>query len=310
MAAAITCPNGVRGKAGGIVFLVHGTASDGNGTWATGPYNLILPTVGYDICWVTLPGYALSNAVKSAEYVAYNIKALAARSATKKVFVIGWSQGSGLNIQWALDFFPSTQSLVSGFFSITGDFHGSGPANIACPALTVAGLCPESVFQQMQSSEFLRAQNISGGVNLVPTTSIFSNKDLVIAPEPVDSTLNGASNILMQDLSACGIGYNVDHLSAPYDSGVFGFVLNALTNGGAADVSTFDKAYCKGFASSTVNLNVQQLASTLLAAAVNAAASVLGPNKQYLSKSEPLLPTYVCQRYPNSGFSCTADVVA
>ncbi|KAF7969763.1 hypothetical protein HWV62_26060 [Athelia sp. TMB] len=102
MAAAITCPNGIQGKAGGIVFLVHGTASDGNGTWATGPYNLILPTVGpgYDICWVTLPGFALGNAEQSAEYVAYNIKALAAQSATKKVYVVGWSQGAGLNLQW------------------------------------------------------------------------------------------------------------------------------------------------------------------------------------------------------------------
>lgn len=63
MASAITCPRGVQGKTGGVVFLVHGTgefdhglwiinyanvfkASDGNGTWANGPYNLILPDMG------------------------------------------------------------------------------------------------------------------------------------------------------------------------------------------------------------------------------------------------------------------------
>ncbi|KAF7971361.1 hypothetical protein HWV62_21394 [Athelia sp. TMB] len=255
MAAAITCPNGVQGKAGGIVFLVHGTASDGNGTWATGPYNLILPTVGpgYDICWVTLPAFAWANAEQSAEYVAYNIKALAAQSATKKVYVVGWSQGAGLNLQWALDFFPSTQSLVSGFFSIAGDFHGSASADVACKLLTSAGpkTCPESVFQQMRSSEFLRAQNISASTALVPTTSVFTNKDLVVPPEPAMSTITGASNILMQSQQACGLGYNVDHLSAPYDSGVFGLFLNALDNGGAANIETFDQSWCKGFQNTT-----------------------------------------------------------
>ena len=68
----------------------------------------------------------------------------------------------------------------------------------------------------MRSSEFLRAQNISGSVALVPTTSVFSNKDLVIPPEPEMSTIIGASNILMQSQQACGLGYNVDHLSGSY----------------------------------------------------------------------------------------------
>lgn len=55
---------------------------------------------GYDVCWVELPGKALGNAATSAEYVAYNIPQLAARSATGEVFVIGHSQGGGLNIPW------------------------------------------------------------------------------------------------------------------------------------------------------------------------------------------------------------------
>ena len=120
---------------------------------------------GYDICWVTLPGYGFSNAAESAEYVAYNIKALAAKSATKKVFVVGWSQGAGLDIQWvsifdavsrtamndevvqALDFFPSTQQVVSGFFSITGDFHGSAGANAVCTAIVSQTLSFSSNFR-------------------------------------------------------------------------------------------------------------------------------------------------------------------
>jgi hypothetical protein len=59
----------------------------------------------------------------NAEYIAYNIKVLAQKSSTKKVFLVGHSQGN-INIQWALDFWPSMRQYVSGFSSIAGDFHG------------------------------------------------------------------------------------------------------------------------------------------------------------------------------------------
>lgn len=72
LAASLTCPRGVEGKAGGVVLLVHGTGesehrrgwtcgpwvsrshhvsvyylgSTGPETWEKGPYNTILPTYG------------------------------------------------------------------------------------------------------------------------------------------------------------------------------------------------------------------------------------------------------------------------
>lgn len=54
---AITCPNGIQGKAGGTVLLVHGTGSTGEESWANGPYIKLLPDrgPGFDVCWVTLP---------------------------------------------------------------------------------------------------------------------------------------------------------------------------------------------------------------------------------------------------------------
>jgi hypothetical protein len=42
----IVCPNGIKGAAGGIVFLVHGTALTGQETWGTGPFVTILPNKG------------------------------------------------------------------------------------------------------------------------------------------------------------------------------------------------------------------------------------------------------------------------
>jgi hypothetical protein len=47
-------------------------------------------------------------------------------SATKKVFIIGHSQGN-INIQWALAFWPSIRRYVTGFSSLAGDFHGKSP---------------------------------------------------------------------------------------------------------------------------------------------------------------------------------------
>jgi hypothetical protein len=47
LASRIIEPNGPVGqKAGGVVFLVHGTGSQGDETWKNGPYNTILPNQG------------------------------------------------------------------------------------------------------------------------------------------------------------------------------------------------------------------------------------------------------------------------
>jgi hypothetical protein len=39
----VTFPHGNQQKAGGIVFLVHGTGSTGEETWDIGPYTDVLP---------------------------------------------------------------------------------------------------------------------------------------------------------------------------------------------------------------------------------------------------------------------------
>ena len=83
----------------------------------------LIVSPGYDIAWSTSPTRSLGDAQVTAEYIAYNIKRLAAMSATKKVFIIGHSQGN-INIQWALAFWPSIRQYVTGFSSLAGDFHG------------------------------------------------------------------------------------------------------------------------------------------------------------------------------------------
>ena len=54
---------------------------------------LLPKAANIDACWVNLPNRSLDDVQVSAEYVAYNIRALAAKSKTKKIAVIGHSQG-------------------------------------------------------------------------------------------------------------------------------------------------------------------------------------------------------------------------
>lgn len=86
---------------------------------------------------VDLPNRALSDAQVSAEYVAYLTHALALHSKTKQVSLVSHSQG-GLNIQWALDFWPSLRHLVSSFVALAPDFFGTGEGPLACLVLGVA----------------------------------------------------------------------------------------------------------------------------------------------------------------------------
>ncbi|THH13855.1 hypothetical protein EW146_g6420 [Bondarzewia mesenterica] len=287
MADALACPNGILGKAGGVVLLVHGTASTGPETWDKSPYILLLPDMNPARSEVK-DWQGLCHGAFSGSGTQYS---LALR---------------GILCGQALDFFPSTQSLVSGFVGISGDFHGSSLGGVACFGLNVLeGHCSESIFQQAQESQYLRAQNIDGGSALVGTTSIFTAEDEIIPPEPFDSTLTGAANILIQDPSVCGLLHVVDHLGAPYDSGYFGLVLDALQHGGVASPTRFNKAYCSGFLNDTVEIDTQALGA-ILGETVADVISILTVQSPYDSVVEPPLPEYVCQRYPTQEFECSS----
>lgn len=114
--SVLTCPKNIGQAAGGVVLLVHGTGSTGNETWGSGPYTELLPTLspGYDVCYVTSPNRSQTDIQITSEYVAGNIAQLAKKSKTGKVSLIGHSQGN-LNIQWALNFWPSTRQYVDKF---------------------------------------------------------------------------------------------------------------------------------------------------------------------------------------------------
>jgi len=295
MAAAITCPDGITGKAGGIVLLVHGTGSTGSESWSHSPYYLLLPSdplgPGFDICWIDLPGRSLGDCEVSGEYVAYAIQYLAPQSSTGQISIIGHSQGAGINPQWALDFWPSTRPLVSDYISLAGTFHGSGEGVIACTQqdLTQDG-CLVSYIQQTTGSYYLQAQNTRGGAALVTTTSIYTHYDDIIQPENgpnPTSVLPGAANFALQDLDICGPAHVADHFMMVVDPAAYGLALDALSNPGPADASRFDPTYCTYFKSDEL-LNLTNVPAYVEAIVNDQVAN--GPR----AFVEPMLMAYVC----------------
>ncbi|KAM0748055.1 alpha/beta-hydrolase [Meredithblackwellia eburnea MCA 4105] len=300
MQSAITCPNGIQKKAGGVVLLVHGTGSTGSESWSGGPYDVVLPTAGkgYDICWVDLPGRSLVDAQLSAEYVAYGVQYLAPQSATKKVSIIGHSQGAGLNPQWALVFWPSIQPLVSNYIALAPDFHGTIEVILLCTKLNIP-TCEPSVWQQTVGSNYLAAQNSintgGGGKALVPTTSIYTLTDDIIQPElpPLGPTsfLTGAGVHALQDVDVCGPTHVADHFSMVVDPAAFGLALTTLEKGGPVDLADFDRSYCT-YLKDDVLLNATGIPVLLNSAFQDAVAFATGGRVS----AQPALQPYVCER--------------
>ncbi|KAL8276685.1 hypothetical protein RQP46_010953 [Phenoliferia psychrophenolica] len=243
--AAIECPNGIHGKKGGIVYMIHGTGSTGPQAWQPGPYVQLLPDIGqgYDVCYVSLPDFSTGDVQRSGEYVAWGVHFLAPQSATGKVAIIG----AGINPQHALTYWPSIRPFVSNYIALAADFHGTVAFNYASDELLGA---TAANFQQSTDSHYIAQQNSplpgSGARAHVPTTSIYTYTDDVVQPQLIDSTsyLPGAGNHAIQDLDVCGPSAVSDHFMLAVSPQAFGLAVAALEFGSPVDLSKFDQTYC------------------------------------------------------------------
>jgi len=236
LAAALSCP------AGGFahpehepVLLVHGTGATAQENWGWN-YALVLPTLGYDVCLVQLPGRALGDIQTSAEYVVYAIRSMYAATG-QKVNIMGHSQGP-LEPRWALKYWPSLQSQVDHLVMLAAPNHGTA---VADPALA----CTAGCLQMKQGSAFLAALDAGDETpGTVSYTSIYSLTDELVQPAAPTPTaaLDGATNILMQDVCT---GRYVEHVQFADDAAVYALVMDAFNHPGeGADPSRIDKNVC------------------------------------------------------------------
>ena len=95
------------------VLLIPGTGERGGNTYS-GNWRILLRGKSYaDPVILNYPGYGLADAQDNAEGVAYAINYIGAVTG-RKVSCIAWSQGN-LNVQWALQYWPSTRKVLQNY---------------------------------------------------------------------------------------------------------------------------------------------------------------------------------------------------
>ncbi|KAI9623076.1 hypothetical protein KEM48_009695 [Puccinia striiformis f. sp. tritici PST-130] len=311
----IACPLGIHHSQRGIVLLVPGTAGNASEVYKSSAYYQLLPSEGFDICWVDTPNYSISDMQLSAEFVAYAIKSLAPQSIKSggKINIVSYSQG-GPNVQWASTFWPSIHNLVRGHISLSPSMRGTASNILLCPGSNLAGGCLPSILQQSMGSTYMNAANSqkdnrSAAYALIPSTIIYTTSDEIVTPqwgELASSRLIGASNIALQQI--CPLSFNVDHFAMPGEVGAYGIALDALLTGRPAQASTIDRSYCTKTASSLgfqVGNSENNLRFAFRTAVGDQRDQMIASQFQTLRvPAEPPLQQYVCDRgYASSG--CT-----
>lgn len=175
----------------------------------------------------------------NAEFVAYNLHYLSSLSGGLPPAVIAHSQGNP-NTQWALEYFPSTRNITRAFISLSPDFAGIDllGSDSLFSDICATGLCQAALWQQAAGSNYYSALHAKDFTALVPTTSIWTQFDGVVAPYQENAQLPGATVIQVQDLCPLRL---TTHVTMTVSSPVFSLALDALQHDGVASLSRVRK---------------------------------------------------------------------
>jgi triacylglycerol lipase len=224
---AIQCPIAFSGAHEPILF-VHGTAGRPEDHWAL-DYQKILPDLGFDVCTVRLPDFALGDIQTASEYIVHAVRTIAAESG-KPVDMVGYSQG-GLEPRWAVKYWPDARAAVDDIVTLATPHHGTILGDASC----AGGTCDPAVWQMRPGANFIASLNaIDETPGAIDYTSIYSIHDELVQPAlPVPTAaLDGGTAIMIQDVCP---GRPVNHGAEPVDAVVFALAMDALTHPGPAD---------------------------------------------------------------------------
>jgi triacylglycerol lipase len=276
---SLTCKGDFRHARHRPVLLVHGTFADSKINWSWN-YMKTLPARGEPVCAVDLPNLSAGDIQPTSEYVVYAIRTLARRSGGK-ISVIGLSQG-GLNIRWALRWWPDLRRLVDDAVLFVTPNHGARFTNLVC---TSPGACATALYQMRSDSTFLAALN--RGRDTVPGVDYteIATRDDTIFVTPAEARLAGARNIVIQDICP---GHKVDHVGTAYDGPTYALAIDALDHPGPAKPKRVGAAACRrdtmpGTTRAQANAKVQAYQSKL--------TTLLGPTGPK-AQGEPPLARY------------------
>lgn len=241
--AALHCAASFGAGARGPVLLVPGTGLTGPENWDWG-YVSALEAEGFDVCTVDTKEFGTADIQETSERVVFAVRRLYDLTG-ERVAVVGYSQG-GLNIRWALAFWPDLRGMVS-------DVVGLAPANFgtdAAAAFCSAGACPAAIWQMVPGSNLLRALTAAGEVFPGPDwTVIYSETDDVVVPPAERSPLPAVAGVRLRNIAVqerCPES-TLLHIQFPADGAVFALVLDALLHDGPADPARVTEAVCGTF---------------------------------------------------------------
>lgn len=235
-ASATDCPPRAELRAArGVVLLVAGTGSTPDESWSWS-YEPALRADGYATCTVALPDHALGSFTEAAPYVAAAIRT-AARRADHRIAVVGHSQGGALPV-WAVKFWPRLARHVSDVVSLAGPFGGTALADELC----LPGRCAPLAWQLRQGSRTVAALRTAPLPARVAVTSISTRYDEIVRPQPAASRLDGATNVLLQDVCAQDPS---EHGLILGDPVAYALTLDALTHRGGADAERLSTDTCE-----------------------------------------------------------------
>lgn len=234
---ATACPPVEQLRAAeGVVLLVHGTGENRDEAWSWS-YEPALAAQGFATCAVQLPDNALGEFTAAALVVRAAIRRTA-RLAGGPIAVVGHSQGGFLPV-WATTFWPRLARRVTDVVSLGGPFSGTRLGNDLC----TAGQCAPLAWQLRQGSNHVAALTRAFRPGRVPVTSISSQYDEIVYPQPQASTLAGATNVMLQDVC---VQDPSEHAMLLGDPVAFDLVLDALRHPGPAVVERLPAETCSG----------------------------------------------------------------
>ncbi|KAF2032842.1 alpha/beta-hydrolase [Setomelanomma holmii] len=302
---AIYIPSGFTYGQKRPVIMVPGTGSYGGINFANNLRKLLTGQSFADPVWLNIPGAMLADAQTNAEYIAYAINYISSVSKTNKnaqnIAVISWSQG-GLDTQWVLKYWPSTQKVAKDFLPVSPDFKGTTLANALCLSSdSNLGLnpCPPSVIQQEATSDYVgRLRDNGGDSAYVPTTTFYSGFfDEIVEPQQgtiASAYLNdargvGVSNNEVQTVCAGQLGGSFyGHAGVLFNPLTYALIVDALKNDGPGSLSRIDvKSVCSTYAAPGLDLDDVIATSALIPIA--AVLLLAYPDKRL---TEPALRAY------------------
>ena len=233
---ATTCqPKEALRSARGVVLLVHGTGEKSAETWSWS-YQPALRADGFATCTVQLPDHGLGDLTVAAEYVVVAIRK-AARLAGGPIAVVGHSQGGALPV-WALKFWPDLGAKVTDVVSLAGPFAGTQLGNELC----TSGQCAPLAWQLRQGSNHVAALRNAPLPDDLDVTSVSTQYDEIVRPQPEASQLDGATNVLLQDVCPQDPS---EHAMILGDPVAYALAFDALTHAGPAEPARLPADTCQ-----------------------------------------------------------------